>query len=66
MNLDGDAVTWNFSYAGKTSAAGGKYVCLVTFMTMSEKLAWLNHTICALEGEGEADLTKPGIYEGES
>ncbi len=60
MTLEGDAVTWKFSYAAKTSAAGAQYICTVTFMTMSEKLAWLNQTICVLEGESGADLTKPG------
>jgi len=60
MMLDGDAVTWTFSYAAKTSAAGAKYICTVTFMTMSEKLAWLNQTICVMEGESGADLTTPG------
>jgi hypothetical protein len=58
--LDGDAVTWTFSYAAKTSAAGAKYICTVTFVTMSEKLVWLNQTICVVEGESGADLTTPG------
>jgi hypothetical protein len=58
---DGDSVVWKLSYAGKAKPAGGeKYVCTVTFMTMSEKLAWLNQTICVMEGEGEADPTKVG------
>jgi hypothetical protein len=60
MTLDGDAVTWKFGYAGKPSPAGGKHVCTVTFMTTSAKLAWLNQTICIIEGESETDLTKPG------
>ncbi len=60
MMLDGDTVTWKFSYAAKTTAAGAKYICTVTFMTMSQKLAWLNQTICVLEGESGPDLTKPG------
>jgi hypothetical protein len=37
MTLDGDAVTWKFSYAGKVSASWEKWVCTVTFTTMSEK-----------------------------
>lgn len=32
----------------------------VTFMTMSEKLAWLNRTICVIEGAGKADPAKGG------
>ncbi|MGZ7169296.1 MAG: hypothetical protein ACXVI5_07015 [Halobacteriota archaeon] len=60
MTLSGDAVTWKLSYAAKTSAAGAKYICIVTFVTMSEKLGWLNHTICVSEGESGVDLTKPG------
>jgi hypothetical protein len=60
MTLNGDAVTWKFSFAAKTSAAGAKYICTVTFMTMSDKLAWLNQTICVLEGESGPDLSKPG------
>ncbi|MGZ4908286.1 MAG: hypothetical protein ACXVIG_04925 [Halobacteriota archaeon] len=51
MTLDGDAVTWKFSYAAKTSAAGAKYICTVTFMTMSKRLTWLNQTIRIIEGE---------------
>jgi len=60
MMLDGAAVTWKFSFAAKTSAAGAKYVCTVTFTTTSEKFAWLNQTICVLEGESGTDLTQPG------
>jgi hypothetical protein len=60
MMLDGDAVTWKYSYAAKSTAAGAKYICTVTFMTMSEKLAWLNQTICVMERESGADLTTPG------
>ncbi|MGB9370612.1 MAG: hypothetical protein WCB79_01530 [Halobacteriota archaeon] len=63
MMLDGDAVTWTFSYAAKTSAAGANYICTVTFRTVSEKLAWLNQTICVMEGESGADLTTPGTNE---
>jgi len=58
---DGDSVVWKLSYAGKASSAGGqKYIGTVTFMTISEKLAWLNQTICVMEGEGEADPTQLG------
>jgi len=58
MTLDGDAVTWKLTYAAKTSAAGAKYNCTVTFMTMSEKLAWLNQTICVMEGESRSHLAR--------
>ncbi len=61
MTLDGETVTWTFSFAAKTSAAGAKYICTVTFMAMSDKLAWLNQTVCVLEGESGPDLSKPGI-----
>ena len=61
MTLDGDAAVWKLSYVSKpTGAASGKYIGTATFMTMSEKLAWLNKTICVMEGEGEADPTKVG------
>lgn len=60
MTLDGEDVIWKYSYAAKTTAAGPKYVCTVTFMTKSEKLAWLNQIICVMEGESGADLTTPG------
>jgi len=51
MMLDGEAVTWKLSFAAKNTAAGSKYISTVTFITMSEKLAWLNQTICVVEGE---------------
>jgi len=57
---DGDSVVWKLSYAGKSSGAGGKLTGTVTFTTVSEKLSWLNRTICVMEGKGEADPTKVG------
>ncbi|MGB9372269.1 MAG: hypothetical protein WCB79_10120 [Halobacteriota archaeon] len=32
----------------------------MTFATVSEKLSWLNRTICVMEGKGEAHPTKVG------
>lgn len=49
---DGDSVVWKLYYAGEASGVGGKLTGIVTFMTMSEKLAWLNRTICVIEGAG--------------
>jgi hypothetical protein len=61
MTLAGDSAAYQLSYAAKaTGAAAAKYICTVTFMTTSDKFAWLNQTICVLEGEGEADPTKVG------
>ena len=57
---DGDSVVWKLSYAGRASGAGGKLTGTVTFATVSEKLSWLNRTICVMEGKGEADPTKVG------
>ena len=53
---DGDSVVWKLYYEGKASGAGGKFTGTVTFMTMSEKLAWLNSTICVFEGAGDAKV----------
>jgi len=60
MTLNGETVTWKLRFAARSSAAGVKYVCTATFMTMSQKLSWLNETICVVEGESGADLTQPG------
>ncbi len=53
MTADGDSVVWKLSYAGKASGVRGKLVGTVIFMTMSEKLAWLNHTICVLRAQAK-------------
>ncbi len=42
MTLDDDSVIVRLSYASKTSVSGGKGVSTATFITESEKLAWLN------------------------
>jgi hypothetical protein len=60
---DGDSVVWKLCYAGKSYGAGGKFVGTVTFMTMSEKLAWLNSTICVMEGAGDAKVGTDVFYE---
>jgi hypothetical protein len=60
---DGDSVVWKLCYAGKSSGAGGTFVGTVTFMTMSEKLAWLNSTICVIEGAGDAKVGTDVFYE---
>jgi hypothetical protein len=53
-------VVWKLSYAGRASGVGGKLTGTVTFATVSEKLSWLNRTICVMEGKGEAHPTKVG------
>ena len=60
---DGDSVVWKLCYAGKASGAGGKLTGTVTFMTMSEKLTWLNSTICVMEGAGDAKVGTNVFYE---
>jgi hypothetical protein len=35
----------------------------VTFMTMSERLAWLNRTICVMEAAGDAKAHTDVFYE---
>jgi len=60
---DGDSVVWKLCYAGKASGTGGKFTGTVTFMTMSEKLAWLNSTICVMEGAGDAKVGTDVFYE---
>jgi len=57
---DGDMIIWKMMYSRKT-AGKEKYVGVMTFMTMSKKLAWLNNIICATEGEGSPDITQGGI-----
>ena len=60
---DGDSVVWKLCYAGKASGTGGKLTGTVTFMTMSEKLAWLNSTICVMESAGDAKVGTNVFYE---
>ncbi len=60
---DGDSVVWKLCYAGKTSSTGVKLTGTVTFMTMSEKLAWLNSTICVMEAAGDAKAHTDVFYE---
>ena len=60
---DGDSVVWKLCYAGKTSGTGGRLTGTVTFMTMSEKLAWLNSTICVIESVGDAKVGTNLFYE---
>jgi hypothetical protein len=60
---DGDSVVWKLCYAGKSSGTGGRLTGTVTFMTMSEKLAWLNSTICVMEGKGDAKVGTNTFYE---
>ena len=60
---DGDSVVWKLCYAGKSSGAGGKLTGTVTFMTRSDKLAWLNSTICVMEGAGDAKVGTNVFYE---
>jgi hypothetical protein len=60
---DGDSVVWKLCYAGKSSGTGVKLTGTVTFMTMSEKLAWLNRTICVMEATGDAKAHTDVFYE---
>jgi hypothetical protein len=60
---DGDSVVWKLCYAGKSSSAGGRLTGTMTFMTMSQKLAWLNSTICVIEGAGDAEVGTNVFYE---
>jgi len=60
---DGDSVVWKLCYAGKASGAGGRLTGTVTFMTMSQKLAWLNSTICVMESAGDAKAGTDVFYE---
>ncbi len=60
---DEDSVVWKLCYAGKASGAGGKLTGTVTFMTMSEKLVWLNSTICIMESTGDAKGGTNVFYE---
>lgn len=60
---DGESVVWKLCYAGKASGAGWRLTGTVTFMTMSEKLTWLNSTICVMEGAGDANVGTNVFYE---
>ncbi|MFZ0924999.1 MAG: hypothetical protein WCE82_05795 [Halobacteriota archaeon] len=60
---DGDSVVWKLCYAGKAPGAGGKLTGTVTFMTTSEKLAWINRTICVVEGGGDDKVGTNVFYE---
>jgi hypothetical protein len=66
MTKDGEMAVWKMTYSGKMIEGKQKWVGVMTFMTMSKKIGWLNNIVCASEGEGSPDPTKPGtntIYE---
>jgi hypothetical protein len=47
---DGDAATWKLYFFGKMEALKGRDFGIVKFWTTSQKLAWMNKTIVAMEG----------------
>ncbi len=63
----GELVVCKLKYAGRMTASDGqKHVGTLTFMTVSEKLAWLNQTVGVVEGEFKGGPTGSGkniIYE---
>ena len=57
--MTGDMATIKGSGSGKSEGANGKGVSVWSFMTLSEKLSWMNTTLAVVSQEGdpqEADL----------
>jgi hypothetical protein len=53
MTSDGEMVVWSGSGRSKRAAKSIKGVMLITFMTMSPKLAWMNDVIVVLDISGD-------------
>jgi hypothetical protein len=50
----GDTVLYRQMACSRVEKGRNRFVGLMTFMTVSEKLSWLNGTVCTLEGEGDS------------
>ena len=55
---EGDMVTWREIGTGRNDASGGNFVGIITFMTTSRRLEWLNGVVAIYEGRGP-----PGYQE---
>jgi hypothetical protein len=47
---DGDTVTWKMYFLGRSEGGKGRTFGIIRFWTSSQKLAWVNKSIAALEG----------------
>ena len=56
---DGDMAAWKFYFVGKVEEGKNKSFGIVKFYTASQKLAWLNKTVAALEA-----IADPKTMEG--
>ena len=48
----GDMVVWKINGTGRNDPSGGNFIGMLTFMTTSQRLAWLNGVIAVYEGRG--------------
>jgi hypothetical protein len=51
---DGDVLTWKIYFFGKMEAQKGRSFGIISFRTASQKLAWINKTVVAMEGTVDA------------
>lgn len=51
---DGDVLTWKIYFFGKMEAQKGRSFGIIKFWTASQKLAWINKTVVAMEGTVDA------------
>jgi hypothetical protein len=51
---DGDVLTWKIYFFGKMEAQKGRSFGIISFWTASQKLAWINKTVVAMEGTVDA------------
>jgi hypothetical protein len=62
----GETAVWKFMFAGRMKSPGVQaWMGPVTYMTMSEKLAWMNKTVFITEGEGKSGSpeARDTVYE---
>jgi hypothetical protein len=53
MTQDGDSVVWKVLAFGKSEAGKDKSVCIIQFMTGSQKLSWMNSLLTVYESIGD-------------
>ena len=51
---DGDALTWKIHFFGRMEASKGQSFAIIKFWTASQKLAWVNKIVVAMEGTVDA------------
>ena len=56
MTKAGETVVYRNMSCSRAEKDRSKFVGLVTFMTSSEKLSWLNSVVCTFEGEGDPNF----------